>query len=226
MTVDGANSAEYFVLQSSLEDVMTATADTAQEDLRYVRELAESGAHAPLLGGRFMAWWGLLLTIAYMLQHFALSGAIGDGRGAVYGFIWGGFGLLGGLGQLVLARGMAGKSGAGSAANRASRPAWLAGACAIASMVTGAALASRGHFGPGTFDWIVPVAFTAYACALFVTGSLARSKITKAAGVGAMVMVGLFTAFIFSPDRYLLAAAGVFATVLLPGLLLLRAEPR
>jgi hypothetical protein len=204
---------------------MTATADTAREDLRYVRELAESGAHAPLLGGRFMAWWGLLLTIAYTLQHFALSGAIGDGE-AIFGFIWGGFGLLGGIGQLLLARGVTGKSGAGSAANRASRPAWLVAALAIASMVTGVALASGGRAGPETFDWIVPVAFTAYACALFVTGSLARSSVTRTAGLGAVVMVGLFTAFIFTPDRYLLAAAGVFATVLLPGLLLLRAEPR
>lgn len=204
---------------------MTVSADAAQEDLRYVRQLAESGAHAPLLGGRFMAWWGLLLTVAYTLQHFALRGAIGDGE-VIFGFIWGGFGLLGGLGQLVLARSMTGKSGAGSAANRASRPAWLAAALAIASMVTGVALASGGRAGPETFDWIVPVAFTAYACALFVTGSLARCKVTRTAGLGAVVMVGLFTAFIFSPDRYLLAAAGVFATVLLPGLLLLKAEPR
>jgi hypothetical protein len=39
-------------------------------------------------------------------------------------------------------------------------------------------------------------------------------------------MVGLFTALILSPDRYLVAAAGVFLTVLVPGLLLLKAEPR
>ena len=46
------------------------------------------------------------------------------------------------------------------------------------------------------------------------------------AGAGAVVMVGLFTAFILHPDRYLFAAAGVALTVLLPGLLLLRAEPK
>jgi FtsH-binding integral membrane protein len=206
-----------------LEKLMTATADTTQEDLRYVRELAESGAHAPLLGGRFMAWWGLLLTVAYMLQHFALRGGIGEG-GAPFGLIWGGFGLLGGLGQFVLARSMAGKAGSGSAGNRASRPVWTAAACAILSMFTGLAIASGGEIGPTTFDGIVPVAFTAYACALIVTGALARSTITKAAGAGAVLMVGLFTALIYSPDRYLLAAAGVFATVLVPGLLLLRAE--
>ena len=57
---------------------MSATTDTAQQDLSYVRQLAESGAHSPLLGGRFMAWWGLLLTAAYLAHHFALAGAFGD----------------------------------------------------------------------------------------------------------------------------------------------------
>jgi hypothetical protein len=50
--------------------------------------------------------------------------------------------------------------------------------------------------------------------------------VTLAAGAGAIAMVGLYAAFIHSPDRYLLAAAGVFLTVLLPGVLLLKAEPR
>ncbi|MET1112264.1 MAG: hypothetical protein ABWX67_12125 [Allosphingosinicella sp.] len=201
------------------------SADSTTEDLRYVRQLAESGAHAPLLGGRFMAWWGLLLTAAYTLQHFALKGALGDG-GAVFGLIWGSFGLLGGLGQFVLARSIAGKAGSGSAGNRASRPVWTAGAFTILAMFSGLLVASRGEIGPTTFDPIVPVAFAAYACALFVTGALARSTVTMAAGAGAVAMVGLFTAVSTSPDRYLLAAAGVFATVMLPGLLLLRSEQR
>jgi hypothetical protein len=202
---------------------MNATADTTQEDIRYVRQLAESGAHAPLLGGRFLAWWGLLLTLAYTLQHFALQGMLGEG-GAGFGLIWGGFGLLGGLGQFLLARSIAGKAGSGSAGNRASRPVWTAAAFAILSMFAGLLIASRGEIGPTTFDPIVPVAFAAYACALVVTGALARSSVTKVAGAGAVMMVGLFTALIASPDRYLIAATGVLATVLVPGLLLLRAE--
>ncbi|HEX8620891.1 MAG TPA: hypothetical protein VF718_02900 [Allosphingosinicella sp.] len=200
-----------------------SSAESAQEDLRYVRQLAESGAHAPLLGGRFMALWGLLLGVAYTLQHLALHGAIGGG-GAVFGMIWGGFGLLAGLGQFALGRSVGARAGSGSAGNRASRPVWTAAGCAIFAMFAGLAIASRGEIGPTTFDPIVPVAFTAYACALIVTGALARSRITVAAGAGAVAMVGLFAALTASPDRYLLAAAGVFATVLVPGLLLLRAE--
>jgi uncharacterized membrane protein len=187
--------------------------------------MAESGAHAPLLGGRFMLWWGLLLTIAYVAQHLAIAGAIGDGR-MIFAYIWIAFGVLGVGGQLLLARSMPSKAGSGSAGNLASRTVWTAAAGAITSMVAGSIfLASRGA-GPASFDWIVPVAFAVYACALIVTGSLARSGITQAAGAGAILLVGLYTAMILTPDRYLLAAAGVFLTVFLPGLLLLKSEPR
>jgi len=204
---------------------MTDARTAASEDIDYVRRLAESGAHAPLLGGRFMAWWGMLLSIAYVLQHLAQTGAIGDGS-SIYAFIWIGFGVLGIGGQMFLARSMPSKAGAGSAGNLASRTVWTAAGGAIASMVAGSiALASQG-FGPASFDWIVPVAFAVYSCALVVTGSLARSGITRIAGVGAILMVGLYTAMILSPDRYLLAAAGVFVTVFLPGVLLLKSEPR
>src|SRR4051795_8632287 len=118
---------------------MTSGAQPTSEDIRYVRELAESGAHAPLLGGRFMAWWGLLLTSAYLLHHLALSGIVGDGE-TIFGWIWGGFGALGATGQYVLARTMPPKAGSGSAGNRASRAVWVAGACSILSMVAGSAV--------------------------------------------------------------------------------------
>ena len=204
---------------------MTGIASPADDDIRYVRQLAESGAHAPLLGGRFMVWWGVLLTTAYVAHHLALRGVIGDGK-SVFGIIWLSFSLLGILGQLVLVRTMPDKAGAGSAGNRASISVWLAGGMAIGSMFVGTAVAAFTGAGPATFDWIVPVAFAVYACALIVTGSLARSGITQAAGAGAILLVGLYTAMILTPDRYLLAAAGVFLTVFLPGLLLLKSEPR
>lgn len=204
---------------------MADTARATSEDIEYVRRLAESGAHAPLLGGRFMAWWGSLLTVAYTLHHLALTGRIGDGH-SIFAIIWIGFSAVGLVGQFLLARTHSRKAGAGSAGNRASRSAWVAAACAIGSMVAGAAVAAARGAGPATFDWSVPVAFAVYACALIVTGTLARSRVTTVAGMGAIAMVGVFTALILWPDRYLLAAAGVASTVLLPGLLLVRAEPR
>lgn len=199
-------------------------ARTANDDIDHLRRLAESGAHAPLLGGRFMLWWGLLLTVAYAAQHLAMNGFIGDGR-RVFAWIWIAFAVLGMGGQFLLARSMPAKSGAGSAGNLASRTVWTAAAGAIGSMVAGAIwLAVRGA-GPLAFEWIVPVGFAVYSCALIVTGSLASSNVTRIAGVGAILMVGIYTAMILSPDRYLVAATGAFLTVFLPGLLLLRSEP-
>jgi len=204
---------------------MNEAATACSGHIDYNRELAESGARAPLLGGRFMAWWGLLVAVAYLAQHLALRGIIGDGK-VIYGIIWGSFGVLGALGQFLLSRTIAGKAGAGSAGNRASRSVWIAAASAIGSMFAGVFVLAQNGAGQAVFDWIVPVAFAVYACCLIVTGALAGDRITVAAGVGAVVMVGLFTAFILHPDRYLLAAAGSAATVMLPGLLLVAREPK
>lgn len=202
-----------------------ASMQASLEDIDYVKRLAERGAHAPLLGGRFMLWWGLLLTAAYTAHHFALNGIIGPPE-RIFAQIWIPFGIVGGLGQVLLARAIRGKAGAGSAGNHASRAVWLAASCTIVAMVIGSAIAAQTGAGPATFDWVAPVAFGVYACSLIVTGGLAGSKVTVAAGFGAVVMVGLFTAMILSPDRYLVAAAGIALTVFLPGLVLLRAEPR
>lgn len=195
------------------------------DDIRFVKQLAEQGAHAPLLSGRFMAWWGLLLSLAYLGHHLALNRIIGP-QETIFAWIWLPFAIVGALGHVLLARTMPAKSGAGSAGNRAARAVWLAAACTIISMVAGSAIAAETGARPATFDWVAPVAFAVYSCALIVTGSLSNNRVVLAAGAGAVVMVGLFTGMILSPDRYLVAAIGIALVVLTPGLLLLRSEPR
>ena len=205
---------------------MAEASQPSPDDIAYIRHLSESGARAPLVGGRFMAWWGLLLVVAYVAHHLAANQMIGESN-LIFGIIWGSFGLLGVAGQLILARGLAGKPGQGSAGNLAMRAVWVAAACSIGAMVVGTALISDARIaGIRPWDFIVPVAFATYACALGVTGSLADNRILKLAAVVAVIMVALFTALIERPERYLLVAAGVAATVLLPGLLLMRSEPK
>ena len=205
---------------------MTQVSQPSADDIAYIRQLSESGARAPLVGGRLMAWWVLLLVVAYIGQHLAANGLIGNGT-TIFGIIWGSFGVLGVTGQLLLARSIGDKPGQGSAGNLAMRGVWMAGAFSIGAMVVGTALISNPQV-PGIRPWefIVPVAFAVYACALGVTGSLAGNNVLKLAAGLAVVMVGLFTALIELPERYLLVAAGVAGTVLLPGLLLMRGEPK
>ena len=200
------------------------TQSATQDDLSYIRQLSERGARAPLIGGRFMAWWGLLIVAGWTAQHFAVNGIIGNGT-TIFGVIWFSFGIVGTLGQIALARSMPAKAGAGSAGNLASRVVWAAGAFAIVSMVIGVAVLAQST-GYQVFDWIVPVAFAVYAVALIVTGTLASEKIVTVAGYGAVATIGLYTAFILDPNRYLIAAAAAGMTVLLPGVLLLAREPK
>ena len=198
------------------------------DDIAYIRHLSESGARAPLIGGRFTAWWGFLLVIAYIAMHFVVTGVLGP-MNLMLAVIWGSFGVIGGVGQTVLARGIKDKPGAGSAGNLAVRAVWTAAALSILAMVVGSSLISDRSApatGPHPWDFIVPVAFAVYACAQWVGGQLVRNRMLKMAAIGAIVMVGLFTALSRWPDRYLLVAAGVALTVMIPGLLLMRAEPK
>jgi hypothetical protein len=205
---------------------MTQASPPSADDIAYIRHLSESGARAPLIGGRFMAWWGFLLTIAYVAQHLAQNRIIGDGN-IIFGIIWASFGLLGGIGQFFLARSMTGKPGQGSAGNLAMRAVWTAGAFSIGAMVVGTAFISDNRIlGLQPWDFIVPVGFAVYACALGVTGSLAGNRVLKGAAALAVIMVGVYTALIHLPERYLLVAAGAAMTVMIPGLLLVRAEPK
>jgi len=196
----------------------------AETDLEYVRRVAEAGAAAPLLGGRFMAWWGGLAALAYALHHFALRGAFGPDL-SVFGYLWIGFAILGLAGQWLILRTMPRKPGSGSAANRSSPTVWGAGAGAIAAFLLGTIAAVASGASAAMFDFSVPLVFAVYGCALAVTGALAANRVMSAAAFGAIVMVGVAAAFISDPNRYLFAAAGAALTVLLPGLLLLRAEP-
>lgn len=199
------------------------------DEIAYIRQLAESGARAPLLGGRFTAWWGFLLVIAYIGQHLVLKGVLTPPN-LMMAIIWFSFGILGAIGQMLLRSGVEEKPGAGSAGNLAVRAVWTAAALSILAMVIGTGLISKGGSpltpGPHPWDFIVPVAFAVYACAQWVGGSLAGNPMLKLAAAGAIVMVGLFTALSSWPDRYLLVAAGITFTTLIPGLLLVRAEPK
>ena len=47
------------------------------DDLAYIHDLAEAGQRAPLLGGRFLAWWGGLTMLAYIGQYLIVTGISG-----------------------------------------------------------------------------------------------------------------------------------------------------
>lgn len=197
------------------------------DDLDYLRTLAEAGETAPLLGGRFLVWWGALISLAYTGQYLILSGIAGLSYGWL-GIMWAGILAIALSGYVILVRSISGrKPGIGSVGNRVERQVWKATGV-IFSMLFVALIIKTILAGDASnvgFDWSLPIVIALYSVALSVSGEMGATRILRLAGYGAAAGVALTVFLIGTAELYLAAAAIVAATVLLPGVLMLRAEP-
>lgn len=196
------------------------------DDLAYVREVAEAGATAPLLGGRFLVWWGTLVTLAY-LGHYAIIQGVGGFGPSALGILWSVFAALGVGGYLVLVKTFpADKPGASSAGNRVSATVWMAAGFTLFSFFAGVTLKSvmMSEAAIG-FLWSIPFVLGVYGIAQLVSGVIAGNRWLKAAGIAAIVFVGLTSLIVDRAELYLVAALAAALTVLIPGILMWREEP-
>lgn len=196
------------------------------DDLAYVRDVAESGATAPLLGGRFLVWWGLLVTLAYLGHYAIISGIAGLDLSAL-GILWTAFIILGLSGYLLLVRLFpADKPGASSAGNRASANTWMASGFVLFSFFAGVTLKSflDGQASIG-FSWSIPLVLGVYGISQLVSGLMTNTRWLSLAGYAAIGFVGITCLMVDRAELYLVAATAAALTVLLPGILMLREEP-
>lgn len=197
------------------------------DDLVYLKDLAEAGAQAPLLGGRFLAWWGGLVTLAYS-GHYAIASGLVSTDPIAYAYLWSAFGVIGLLGYFGLVRTMSpDKPGQSSVGNRVEANVWMIAGFALFAYFGTLTVQSIVTSAPASgFVTSLPLVFTAYAIGLFTSGAIAKNGVLRTAGFGALGMVALSTWFAGTVFIWAIAALGAFLTVFVPGLLLLRREPR
>ncbi|MBY9066150.1 hypothetical protein K1X12_04520 [Hyphomonas sp. WL0036] len=198
---------------------------TLAEDLSYIRDLAESGQNAPLLGGRFLAMWGGLVTAAY-IGHYLISAGVFGENGAAYLYMWLAFGILGGLGQFLMVSRMGPKPGQASAGNRVQTVLWTTAGLFLfvyfVSLMARVMLTGEGVEG---FYWSVPMVLGLYGIGQFVTGAISGQGALKFAGIAAFAGVAA-TVFMTGTEYIWLAGAGAaFLAVCVPGIMMMRAEP-
>ena len=200
---------------------------TLSEDIGYLRTLAQAGERAPLLGGRFLAWWGGILTLAYTGHYLIVSGMAGLPINSL-NWLWLGMisVALGGF-FFMLSRIRGTFPGSGSVGNRVEKQVWKVAGITIGAMYM--ALVAKGAL-TGTvpvagFSWSLVTVLALYAVALSVSGAMAQNKVLSIAGYGAIFATGATVAAVGYAEVYLVTAAAMALTVFLPGLLLLRAEP-
>ena len=194
-------------------------------DRAYVRDMARAGAEAPLLGGRMSLWWGGLAALA-LLGHWAiLTGRAGLDMSAL-GFLWAGFGVVGGLGSVMLAATLKRKPGQGSAANRAEKATWTATAVAIFAYAIGAAVAVAADRAPlVVFDTIPLVALAVFAVSFRTVGVLAGQVWMSAAAAASALAALVGVWFVGTSALYLYLAAVTGALTIMSGVIQLTREP-
>lgn len=197
-----------------------------RNDLDRLISIAESGARAPLIGGRYLLLWGGLSALACLAHGAVIEGWLPlDLRNV--GLVWLIYGVVGGTVSAFLGRGLAAKPGAASAGNRVARAAWTAVALGIFAYVM-AILAWTLFFGAPVllFDSILTIAFFGYAFAFAVTAALAGQNwlyLPSALSIAAAAVTPLLYG---SSALYFVSAGGIAAAAILPGLVMVSREPK
>ncbi len=93
------------------------------KEIVYIKTLAAESRNAPFIGSQFGIWWGMLLCITLFIHWMILTGHIDIPLSGI-GALWLLFGLIGGLGNFLLARNLSRVPRNSSVKNRISESLW------------------------------------------------------------------------------------------------------
>ena len=144
------------------------------DDLNFVRQMAEEGAAAPTLGGRFAVWWGSLVAAALVCHWATITGNFPIDPPMV-GAIWVTMAVVGMIGNVFLGKALSNKPGLSAPGNRAEGALWPVITLGIFLYATAIGFAVALRDQPSLlFNTIIPMAFTLHAVGAAVAGSLYR----------------------------------------------------
>ncbi|MGE0741689.1 MAG: hypothetical protein AB7O98_10125 [Hyphomonadaceae bacterium] len=201
------------------------TRDELMQDLAYARTLAEEGRHAPLLGGSYLLFWGVLNALAFGAHWGALTERLPYLDGAIFAVVWGVYGLAAVAGMVALRLRTRSKPGLTTIGARAERALWMGAATALLAVALGSLGRMVMTSDPSAPNAIFGAAFAIYAAALF--GIAAMSEQTWMRGFAWLSTGVALTLCLFANSTwaYLYAAIGSLLVLAWPGLVLLKREP-
>ena len=206
----------------------TAPSQSAQDDLRMMRELAEEGRNRPLLSGRHLVLFGAAIALASLLHGLVMLRVLPWSPNALP-IIW--LGLIVPamvVSKLWRSKATAWKPSLGHAVEQA---VWQAGG-AFLGVVSIATLAlaylrldQTGD--PVTFylmSMIAPITFGVYATALAASAAAGRVAALKPFAALSMAFVVATALTAGTAVQFAVMAAGAVVVSIIPGLMLIRRE--
>lgn len=201
------------------------TREELAQDLSYVRAMAEEGRHAPLLGGSFLLFWGLLNTTAYLLHWSLLKDLIPGHEGPGFAVLWMSYGILAGIGSGVLGARVRDKPGKSAIGVRAESAIWRGAGIALGLVALGSIARMVLTDDPLAVNAIMGPAFGFFGAALTATAMMSGQKWLWTFSFLSFATCAALCAFANEPWAYLLAAGASTTVLALPGVILLRREP-
>jgi hypothetical protein len=195
-----------------------------EQDLDFVRTLAEEGRRAPLVGGRFLVFWSGWIALVLVAHWAIVTGRAPVGREALW-LMWIGHSVIAGFVHALLVATMKNKSGVSAANNRVASAVWMSLVAAMMVGWIGIAAAIFFNGAPIVLINALPaLALMLYGVAHMVTASVSGGDGKIAAVIAFAFSLACF-AMIAHDTLYLIAAAGAFAAGFVPGVLQLLREP-
>jgi hypothetical protein len=194
-----------------------------EDDLAYVRQVAEAGQNAPYIGGIDLAVFGGLTATAFT-GHWAI-GALGL---PVYGYplMWMGYGFCMFIAGQFTRKRSERLPGNGAIGNRVDVAVWTGVTFAILAVVAGILGRATLSGDPNMVNWILPATFSLYGVALFTVGRIAAQALLSGAAIIAFLAATVTALMVDHRDVYLIGAGLVVVTIVLPGLVMLAREPK
>lgn len=189
-----------------------------REDLAFMRGLADEGRNTPLGGGSIGVAAGALFGFASIGTYAVLKRWMEMDPRSI-GWFWLVAGVLFTVALIADSR-MAG--GRTSAANRANAAAWTGVSFAIFALFGAFVLASYRSGEWIVFTLLPPVILALYGAAWSVAGAMTGKLWMKLTAGAALLLAVLMGWMAGTAEQYLIYAFALFATALVPGLVLMR----
>ena len=195
-----------------------------QDDIAYIRALAEEGRKTPVLGGGILITAGTVFGIASLI-HYGIDSGMIAAEPVVYNYVWLGALVLFFIGLIGLKSRIRGKPGARSAVNRAVGAGWMGVGLGIFVMALSMAILSyklRSEVPVFVFPSLI---FALYGAGWAVSATMSGQKWQWWMAVGGWIGAPAIALLFGTPLLWLGYAAGLVLLTLIPGLILVRQEP-
>ncbi|MCC5981408.1 MAG: hypothetical protein JJU26_06770 [Oceanicaulis sp.] len=205
---------------------MNTRSRSAASDIAYLREMAEAGAAAPLLGGRFMILWGGLTGTVLIVHWLVITGVLALGASALWP-LWLGYIVTGSLGSAILGRTIRNKPGAGSMGNRVQSVMWPVLGGGILFYYAGLTVGMLAGIVDAVFiNTMLPVALLVYGTGWTIDALLSRQKTLLVPAFITLIACLACAVLVMTHWVYLVAAGAMLLGTFVPGFFLMAREPR